>query len=299
MVTGQTNRLEDVPRLTGSSIAQIVDRGCDMGLFEIEQASTDRRIAFDQCRFTSRSHVSIVERSDLACLVLTSKGEGVLHSEYDGKSFDGPVHAGVLTWSPTGVDQVYDFDGRSTNIATTVPNALFDKIRDQNPELANARLEEPLGPFTRPRLSRLVLEQNRLVEAGDTAWRSLADAQMIHLAVELLCLSADRPIKSAKPLSVAELDAVEDYVRGNLEINVTLDEVAALSGRPVSGFCRAFKASKGESFHRFALDLRLDEAARLLIETDTRLVDVAYATGFSSQSHLTSTMNRRRGITPG
>jgi AraC family transcriptional regulator len=41
---------------------------------------------------------------------------------------------------------------------------------------------------------------------------------------------------------------------------------------------------------RYLLDLRLDYAERLLVQENMTIADVAYLSGFSSQSHLTSAM---------
>ncbi len=182
---------------------------------------------------------------------------------------------------------------------TAIYPDLLAKIREQNDELRDIQLDEPWMAFSQPRLSRIVLEQNRLVRSGEMGWRSLADANMVQLVVELMCATAQRDTKGTKPLSPHELALIENYVRDHLDTNLGLPEVAELSGRPLHGFCRAFKAATGESFHRYTINLRLEEAERLLSETEAPLAEIAYATGFSSQSHFTSTMGRWRGVTPG
>ncbi|MEM8851304.1 MAG: AraC family transcriptional regulator [Pseudomonadota bacterium] len=288
-----------VPKVTGSSVKAVVDRAGELGLFEIDHASSGPNMALDHARFTVETHQAVIERSDLAALVLTMEGKGTLRAEYDGQAFDSDVRPGIFTWAPCGVDQLYDFEGRTTNVITTFSDALLDQIRDQNPELQDVRLDEPWAPFVQSRLSRLIAEQDRLIRTGQMGWRSLADAHMVQLAVELMCVAANRTTKAPRPLSPQELRAVEDHVRAHLDTNISLAEVAALSNRPVHGFCRAFKAASGESFHRFALNLRLQEAQRLLIRTEMPLAEIAFATGFSSQSHMTSTMKRSWGVTPG
>jgi AraC family transcriptional regulator len=46
------------------------------------------------------------------------------------------------------------------------------------------------------------------------------------------------------------------------------------------------------------MDQRLAAARKLLTDTNQRLTDIAASTGFSSQSHLCTTMRRRLGVTP-
>ena len=63
---------------------------------------------------------------------------------------------------------------------------------------------------------RLIAEQNRLVQSGEMGWRSLAEASMIQLVVELMRASVDREIKAARPLSSGDLSLITDYVRAHI-----------------------------------------------------------------------------------
>ena len=62
---------------------------------------------------------------------------------------------------------------------------------------------------------------------------------------------------------------------------------------------RLFRSHFGDSVTEFALRRRIEEASRLLVDTDLPLVEVALATGFCDQSHLTRTLRRQLGVTPG
>ncbi|WEX09531.1 AraC family transcriptional regulator [Chelativorans sp. AA-79] len=46
------------------------------------------------------------------------------------------------------------------------------------------------------------------------------------------------------------------------------------------------------------MNLRLSFAEKLLVETEMTIAEVAYLSGFSSQSHLTSAMRRYKKVTP-
>ncbi|RUZ46825.1 AraC family transcriptional regulator, partial [Mesorhizobium sp. M7A.F.Ca.CA.004.05.2.1] len=63
-------------------------------------------------------------------------------------------------------------------------------------------------------------------------------------------------------------------------------------------FPLSFSRSFGMTPHRYLLDLRLDHATRLLSNRDMTIAEVAYLSGFSSQSHLTAAMRKFRGATP-
>jgi AraC family transcriptional regulator len=49
---------------------------------------------------------------------------------------------------------------------------------------------------------------------------------------------------------------------------------------------------------RYVLRLRIEEAQKLLVDTDTPLAVVAAQAGFADQSHMTRALQRNLGMTP-
>jgi AraC family transcriptional regulator len=84
-------------------------------------------------------------------------------------------------------------------------------------------------------------------------------------------------------------------VQQRLAEDIALDDLATSAGVSRFHFLRLFENSLGITLHRFVMDQRLAAARTLLGETDQQLADVAASTGFSSQSHLCTTMRRRLG----
>jgi len=50
--------------------------------------------------------------------------------------------------------------------------------------------------------------------------------------------------------------------------------------------------------YRFVIERRLARARQMLLGSDQPISDIAFACGFSSQQHLTSTMSAKLGETP-
>jgi AraC family transcriptional regulator len=92
---------------------------------------------------------------------------------------------------------------------------------------------------------------------------------------------------------------LRDYVEAHLDAGLGVDELAALADIPVLSFGRVFKATFGQSPHRYVTTRRLARACELLRDPDTALVDVAAATGFCDQSHMTRAFKTHLGVTPG
>jgi AraC family transcriptional regulator len=80
---------------------------------------------------------------------------------------------------------------------------------------------------------------------------------------------------------------------------LSLDELAAAAGAGRFHFLRLFKNSFGMTPYQFVIDQRIAAARQLLEKTSRPLVDVAAATGFSSQSHMSTAMKRHTGLSPG
>lgn len=93
--------------------------------------------------------------------------------------------------------------------------------------------------------------------------------------------------------------AVLDYMAANFERGLTIAEVARVAGLAPNYFLRAFRQELGTPPHQYLLALRVTAAERMLLETDLGLAPIAYATGFSSQSHMTTAFTKLRGRTPG
>src|SRR5580658_923934 len=80
------------------------------------------------------------------------------------------------------------------------------------------------------------------------------------------------------------IDRVIDYLRGNLDRQVKLEELAKVACFSEFHFHRIFGAVSGESLNDFTNRLRLEKAARLLRFSDQNLTDIALDCGFSSSA---------------
>ncbi|MBV7265458.1 AraC family transcriptional regulator [Erythrobacter ani] len=286
-------------KFAGDSLSDAILDGNEHGMLDLDRSGSVFDGGIRQVRFTASDHQSAIRDTHSASLIHTQGSHGRLWSDYDGERAEDNVNPGIFYFIPAGVLQEYDFRGTTTNIGTSLPPGLITQLREQNPELSDIRLDEPMRAFSHPRLARLIVNQDRLIRSGEMGWRSLADANLVQLGIELMCLVARRKPNAATPLTEHEVAQAEAYLRANLDQNIPLSDIAELLGRDVFGFARAFKSATGSTFHQFSLQLRVTEAIRLLRDTTLPIAGIAYATGFSSQAHMTTTMGRIAGHTPG
>lgn len=80
------------------------------------------------------------------------------------------------------------------------------------------------------------------------------------------------------------INRVIDYLHGNLDRQVKLEELAKVACFSEFHFHRIFSAVSGETLNNFTNRLRLEKAARLLRYSGQSLTDIALNCGFSSSS---------------
>lgn len=99
-------------------------------------------------------------------------------------------------------------------------------------------------------------------------------------------------------LSPAALRRVQLFVEANLERTIHLEDLAARAALSLYHFARAFRTSAGVTPRAFVEQRRIERAKQLIAESRHSLADIAIASGFGTQSRLTTTFRRRTGFTP-
>ena len=91
---------------------------------------------------------------------------------------------------------------------------------------------------------------------------------------------------------------VKEYVAQHYAEEIRLDDMAALVGMAPSAFSRFFKQRTTRNFIDYVIDIRLGNAARMLVDTTTGIAEICYACGFNNLSNFNRTFKARRGYTP-
>lgn len=88
------------------------------------------------------------------------------------------------------------------------------------------------------------------------------------------------------------------HLRENFPSRLSLSEAADMVHLSQSQFCRRFKAITGKTLVEYLNLLRIEEAERLLENTDLSLTDIADQVGLTTNAYLTRIFIRYRHITP-
>jgi AraC family transcriptional regulator len=99
-------------------------------------------------------------------------------------------------------------------------------------------------------------------------------------------------------LAPARLRRVLEFIAAHLDEDLTLADLAAIAEMSSHHFGDAFRVSTGTSPHRYVMEQRVHTARQLLRDSERSIAEIAYATGFASQAHLTVNFHRMIGATP-
>lgn len=95
-----------------------------------------------------------------------------------------------------------------------------------------------------------------------------------------------------------EIKRIRAYIEARYAEDIKLHDLATLVHWSPYYLLRVFKAETGLTPHAFVETVRIRAAQRLL-KTGLSIAQTAYDTGFSSQSHFTTTFKGLIGVTPG
>jgi len=118
-----------------------------------------------------------------------------------------------------------------------------------------------------------------------------AALELVAATLRLPALRSDRPPEW--------LRAVRTHLDDHYLEPIAMRDLAGVAGVHEVHLPRAFRRHFGTTPAAYVRRLRIDAARRALIETADPLVEIAFATGFSSQSHLTRLFGREVGMPPG
>ena len=88
------------------------------------------------------------------------------------------------------------------------------------------------------------------------------------------------------------------YIRENYSKDITLDEAAEVAHLSRSYFHQVFKNLVGMTPCEYLMYRRIKEAQIMLINTKMSICEIAFATGFASQSYFCSSFKHACNITP-
>lgn len=96
-----------------------------------------------------------------------------------------------------------------------------------------------------------------------------------------------------------QIQVAIDFIESNLTKDINLSDVAQTTNFSMYHFHRIFQAIVGESITDYIRKRRLTEAAKTLVQTDQRILDVSIEYQYQSQEAFSRAFKKMYGLTPG
>lgn len=163
-------------------------------------------------------------------------------------------------------------------------------------ERARCGLAFPQTDGVRAAAARLVkipaLSQGRRVLALLLILLELADERR----AILLSTSAIRPMCQIK--HQRRINKICLYLEHRDAEKINWDELSRLIHMCRASLCRFFRRATGRTMTQYLNEIRVDSAARLLVDTDLNVLDVAFRAGFGNYSNFTRQFKKIKGYGP-
>ena len=155
--------------------------------------------------------------------------------------------------------------------------------------------------FRDPEISRVLQAMVLEVANGCPNGRLYAESLSLGLTTRLVRSLGSRGTRDRErgKLTAAQLGRIDDLIESRLDGAISLAMLSEAAGFSAPHLVRLMRNTLQCTPHQYVLRRRTRRALSLLRETDRPIAGIAASTGFASQSHLTSTMVRIDGRTPG
>ena len=103
---------------------------------------------------------------------------------------------------------------------------------------------------------------------------------------------------AAKSSESRRILKVKQYIDEHAAETVHLADLADMVGMSPSAFSRFFKLRTGRTLSDYLIDIKLGNAARILVDTTRNISEICYDCGFNNLSNFNRIFKAKRGVTP-
>lgn len=212
------------------------------------------------------------------------------------------LEPGQINLIPAGQGADWDFRGRPELLLVHISSNLFKAVASDvyNTELDQIFISAQMASAdeTANLLARQLLVETGARFPGTQLYAdSITRALCLHLLRRYSSLGASQPQPQAT-IPSGRTGRIIDFIRANFAEDLSLDQLASVSGVSASQFGRAFRAETGQTPHRYLIKVRVEVACDMLEHTTLSVIEVALRCGFGQPGHFATTFRHSVGMTP-
>lgn len=277
-----SNVLRESPPLTDKDCFYIVDRHKSEFLYPIHSHDCFELNFVEHGKGVQRVVGDSIEEIGEYELTLIA-GEGLVHAWQQGNCSEPDVREITIQFSSNLLDNQLLARNQFASI-----RRMFERAR--------------LGlTFSMPAIMRVYGFLNDIASLEERFEQFLT---MLKILNELSLDDHARTLASSAFAQHAErresrrVSKVKDYISVHYAEPLRLEDLASLVGMAPSAFSRFFKQHTTRTLMDYIIDIRLGNAARMLVDTTTSISEICYACGFNNLSNFNRSFKARRGYTP-
>lgn len=100
------------------------------------------------------------------------------------------------------------------------------------------------------------------------------------------------------PHRIDQIRAVLEYIEQHYSSTITLSSMATVAGMNPKYFCRVFKEVTQQTPMDYVIFYRIEQAAKMLTNTDLSVLEIAMECGFNDYSYFIKTFKKLKSVTP-
>jgi len=208
--------------------------------------------------------------------------------EFDARQAGPPIYR-IVAGAPEKADLMLACGMITVRYGRTL--GLFDHLRS----IVSVDLSDV--PQVREAFTTILAEQSRPAEGGQALTGAMMSAALVYLFRRLAAKNSGT-LPWLLALEDSRLGRAIDLMLGDPGHAHSLESLADAAGMSRSAFAERFGEAFGRTPMAMLHGIRMENAVKLLHESDLSMDDVAKRSGFSSRSHFSQAFKKHHGVPP-
>jgi len=153
----------------------------------------------------------------------------------------------------------------------------------------------------RPLIAQEIKDAANAFHGGKPSWTIVVKASLlkiIAILVDYEVMVSVEAVEEKESEKAMIAKTVMTYVQENYMSKITLDELAELAELSTPYFCKIFKSMFGKTAVEYINAYRVEKACLLLMQTDDKIIDIAFSVGFENFSYFIRKFRAVKRMTP-